>query len=174
VAASERRSNLALQGRRRTWRLHLGSARLVPGRQPLRTRRDHWDICRGDECGCVWPAAWRLAGKMARVQRLEAFWREVSSRGAHQSDPTLAAGCAPGPLESRLFTELSLFRCALEVRLSPYEFNPLNFNPLRDIVERTLSILKKCTAAIRFEAVHRSHQCLYRQDPGLQREGSDA
>ncbi|MGS4887323.1 patatin-like phospholipase family protein [Roseibium sp. MB-4] len=72
---------------------------------------------------------------------LEAFWREVSTES--RTSPIQRS-----PLDVLLghwsldYSPSYLYFDVLSRFASPYEFNPLNFNPLRDIVERTVDFEK--------------------------------
>ncbi|MBO9421893.1 patatin-like phospholipase family protein [Labrenzia sp. R4_2] len=72
---------------------------------------------------------------------LEAFWREVSTEA--RTSPIQRS-----PLDVLLghwsldYSPSYLYFDVLSRFASPYEFNPLNFNPLRDIVERTVDFEK--------------------------------
>ena len=81
---------------------------------------------------------------------MEDFWRQVSQAGAvfspvKRTPWELGAGLNPfmqnwSLEQSPAFSFFESFTHAL----SPYQFNPLNFNPLRDVIERTID----------FDAVH--------------------
>ena len=68
---------------------------------------------------------------------LEFFWREVSRRGA-----TLAQMSPPSGLEAlNPFTSWTpfAFATALSNFASPYDFNPFDYNPLRDALEKSIN-----------------------------------
>jgi len=73
-------------------------------------------------------------------QRLEAFWRGVSSEGLGNSfgkilGPILAFWKLPAYPGLRIFQDFSSFT-------SPYMFNPLNINPLRELLEELVDFEK--------------------------------
>jgi hypothetical protein len=82
---------------------------------------------------------------MARVQR----WKPSGEKLAPRRAPV---PIQRSPLDVLLghwsldYSPSYLYFDVLSRFASPYEFNPLNFNPLRDIVERTVDF-EKCTAA---------------------------
>lgn len=81
-------------------------------------------------------------GRDAARQKLEEFWWEVSKAGAIFSpvrgnpvERMLGIGSGENPFAYFMFdTVTRLF--------SPYQFNPLDLNPLRDVLERTIDFKK--------------------------------
>ena len=82
-----------------------------------------------------------IGGEEGARATLEAFWREVSAEA--RTSPIQRS-----PLDVLLghwsldYSPSYLYFDVLSRFASPYEFNPLNFNPLRDIVERTVDFEK--------------------------------
>ncbi|CTQ69129.1 patatin-like phospholipase family protein [Roseibium alexandrii] len=82
-----------------------------------------------------------VGGEEGARATLEAFWREVSTEA--RTSPIQRS-----PLDVLLghwsldYSPSYLYFDVLSRFASPYEFNPLNFNPLRDIVERTVDFEK--------------------------------
>ncbi|WP_422020366.1 patatin-like phospholipase family protein [Roseibium sp.] len=82
-----------------------------------------------------------VGGEEGARATLEAFWREVSAEA--RTSPIQRS-----PLDVLLghwsldYSPSYLYFDVLSRFASPYEFNPLNFNPLRDIVERTVDFEK--------------------------------
>lgn len=81
---------------------------------------------------CAFAMGRMRGGADGAREALESFWRATS----HAGGPFRA----PGPAASRLFPWLD----ALNRMFSPYDVNPFNLDPLRDILERQID----------FEAVH--------------------
>lgn len=79
-------------------------------------------------------------GMEAARQGLEEFWRRVSHAGERLRGPFdgWLEGCGLGHFTARGWTEW------MTRILSPYEFNPLNLNPLREAIEESVD----------FEALH--------------------
>ncbi|MCH8178902.1 MAG: patatin-like phospholipase family protein [Proteobacteria bacterium] len=82
----------------------------------------------------------RSDGRRHAQQALRAFWQDVSQHGPLFSPLTLQAD---GQLKSQFnfdqfpaYQWLNLFMRAF----SPYEFNPLNLNPLRTVLERHVAV----------------------------------
>ena len=97
-------------------------------------------------------------GPQEARKRLADFWRAASRDGdlpdaaARGRGPavlvraaTRARRCRPGSTRCRSL-------------LSPYDFNPLNINPLKDLIERFVDF-EAVRAVRRPQAVHRRDQC---------------
>lgn len=80
-------------------------------------------------------------GEDGARQHLETFWREVSDEARHSP-------IQRSPLDVLLghwsldYSPSYLYFDVLSRFASPYEFNPLNINPLRDVVERMVDFDK--------------------------------
>ena len=154
-------------GRRRARRLHLGRARPAARGRPARDRGDHRRQRRLDERR---RAARRLArgrpGGRARAaaQVLEAGQprRACCRRCSARSSTSSSASGAP--TARRRSSGSTPGRSAA----SPYEFNPLDINPLRDALNELIDFDAR-PRLHRGEAVRRRDQRLDRQDPRLQR-----
>ena len=122
-------------GRRRARRIHLGRARLPAGRRAHRHRGHFRHVGRRDQR--------RDAGRRARARRrraearkrLDDFWRAASLDG---NLPALQRSVI-----DRLFSftpyegsPVQAWFNAVARYMSPYDLNPLNINPLRDLIER--------------------------------------
>jgi NTE family protein len=102
--------------------------------------------------GAALALGWEHGGPAAARALLEKFWRSVSGLGqpmaAWLRGPAAAVGgdldWSPGYVAFDLMTRF----------LSPYQFNPLNLNPLRRVVEETLDFgaLHACRAVKLFVA----------------------
>jgi hypothetical protein len=117
---------------RLAWRLHLGRSRSPFGRALAQDRRHLRHVGGGDECGGAGPRPSAGRGAGAR-EALEAFWRRVSD----------AARFSPfqrGPLDvilGRWTLDSSPIYVAMDLMsrlVSPYDFNPMGKNPLREIL----------------------------------------
>jgi len=89
-------------------------------------------------------------GREEARERLSAFWHAASSGGGL---PPLQRA-----VTSRLFTMLPIpaspiqaWMAAMSRYFSPYDFNPLNINPLRDLIE----------SFVDFDAIHQSDLALF-------------
>ncbi len=80
-------------------------------------------------------------GKDGARQRLENFWREVSDEARHSPIQRSPLDVLMGHW-SLDYSPSYLYFDVLSRFASPYEFNPLNVNPLRDVVERTVDFDK--------------------------------
>lgn len=81
-------------------------------------------------------------------QALENFWREMSLAGdAFSPVKQLPWENALGPYSMNASLTFNIFDNITRM-FSPYEWNPFNFNPLRDIVERSVDFekLHECTS----------------------------
>ena len=67
---------------------------------------------------------WLESGRKGAIQKLERFWRMIAERS-----PARWLG-----MGGRAAQTLNQMFAALSKQVSPYELNPLDFNPLRDIV----------------------------------------
>ena len=81
------------------------------------------------------PTDWRAAGGAEAQKRLADFWRAVSNTG---NLPPLQRAVVERmlsfmPLEG---TPMQAWLDLLSKYFSPYDFNPLNINPLKDLFER--------------------------------------
>ncbi len=103
----------------------------------------------GTSAGAVNAAAFAIgyetAGPAGARERMAAFWRAVSAAG----EPVAAWLRGPGALFGRQPLDRSPAYWAFDAVtrfLSPYQFNPLDYNPLRDVVERVLDFgtLHRC------------------------------
>ena len=121
-------------GRRRPWRLHLGRARRAARGRAARLRGDLRHQRRRHERRSARrrPDA-RRRHEGAR-QRLAAFWRRVSREGGGIGAPAKSCNRCSA---SGTVTELSRRSTSSSSSprfVSPYRTNPLNINPLRDLV----------------------------------------
>lgn len=80
-------------------------------------------------------------GKDGARERLENFWREVSDEARHSPIQRSPLDVLMGHW-SLDYSPSYLYFDVLSRFASPYEFNPLNVNPLRDVVERTVDFDK--------------------------------
>ncbi len=96
----------------------------------------------------VLASGWASGGRPAARDALRAFWSEVaaSARRASPFDRGLFGAFLGNPLAA--WSGLGQYRDLLGRMLSPYQFNPLNYNPLRDVVGRIVD----------FDAVRASEQ----------------
>ena len=143
-AAPRKPINLALQGGGAHGAFTWGVLdQLLDGRAD-RDRRHFRDIGRRDQRGDASPTASCAAGPSAARQRLADFWRAVSVDG-HL--PDLQRGVV-----ERLFAfvrRATVRRGSARCRASgrPMHLNPLNINPLKDLIERFVD----------FEAIRARH-----------------
>ena len=134
--------------RRRARRLHLGRARPDSGRRPARDRGHLRDLGRRGQRGAALPTGSRAAAPRRRGKRLADFWRAVSVNG-HL--PDLQRGVV-----DRLFSFAAArppWLGALSRFWSPYDLNPLNINPLKELIERFVDF-EAIRARQRSRAVH--------------------
>ena len=130
-----RRHQSRAAGRRRAWRVHLGRARPSAARRAARDRRHFRHLGRRDQC--------RDAGRRA-VARRSARRRAsgLPNSGAPQAATATCRRCNARSSD-RLFSFIPIaaspFKAwfdAMSRYLSPYDLNPLNINPLKDLIER--------------------------------------
>ena len=78
---------------------------------------------------------------------LEEFWRKIVERSAGPRSPFAMFALPPDPKMLRSFYEYSpgwLFTDWLTRTFSPYQLNPLNLNPLRDLLEELIDFDEVC------------------------------
>ncbi|HLT27048.1 MAG TPA: patatin-like phospholipase family protein [Zeimonas sp.] len=94
----------------------------------------------------VLAAGWAASGRAGAREALRTFWSEVAAtaRRATPFDRGLFGAFLGNPLAA--WSGLGQYYDLVGRMLSPYQFNPLNYNPLRDIVARVVD----------FDAVRRS------------------
>lgn len=80
-------------------------------------------------------------GEEGARARLETFWREVSDEARHSPIQRSPLDVLMGNWNLD-YSPSYLYFDVLSRFASPYEFNPLNINPLRDVVERTVDFDK--------------------------------
>ena len=89
-------------------------------------------------------------GREGARTRLRAFWEEIGDRSPAGMSPfTMFALPGVPPEAMARFYELSPFHVAgdmLSRVMSPYQFNPLNINPLREILARHVNFSHVCGA----------------------------
>ena len=122
-------------GRRRAWRLHLGRARSSARRRTADGRRHFRHLGRRGQRG----DAGRRPGARRPARKRASGWPISGARRASAAIcPTVQRAVA-----DRLFSLLpsegsptfNWFK-AWSQYLSPYDLNPLNINPLKDLIER--------------------------------------
>ena len=77
-------------------------------------------------------------GKMRARDRLDAFWREVAEAGTRMS-PFQRAPFDSGGRYDLTQSPMYLISMAMMRAFSPYQFNPQNVNPLRDLIDRFIN-----------------------------------
>ncbi len=84
----------------------------------------------------VLASGWASGGRTAARDALRAFWSDVaaSARRASPFDRGLFGAFLGNPLAA--WSGLGQYYDLVGRMLSPYQFNPLNYNPLRDVVAR--------------------------------------
>ncbi len=91
-------------------------------------------------------------------QRLAEFWRGASASAA--PFPARSAPCSTGLLS--LFpvggSPVQIFVDAMSRMMSPYDFNPLNINPLKDLIERFVDF-EAIRNFAQMRVVHLGDQC---------------
>ena len=155
-------------GRRRPWRLHLGRARPAARRRPDRDRRHLRRLGRSGERG--------HAGRRARPRRAgrgAAAARRLLARGERRrplARPAARRGRAAVPLRA---AASGLWFGAMSRMLSPYDLNPLNINPLKDLIERFVDF-EAIRGDPRPRAVHFRHQRPHRRAARVHARGNHA
>ena len=121
-------------GRRRARRIHLGRARLSARGRAHRHRGHFRHLGRRDEC--------RDAGRRARARRAGGSAQAARRVLARREPRRQSAGLQRSVLD-RLFSftpfegsPVQAWFDAVARYMSPYDLNPLNINPLRDLIER--------------------------------------
>lgn len=91
-------------------------------------------------------------GRDGAREALEAFWREISRRGA-PLDALMPSSAASDMMSKNPFSTMTAhnFAAAMSAFLSPYDFNPFDLNPLRQTVRDRID----------FDAVRRSSVRLF-------------
>lgn len=87
-------------------------------------------------------------GREGAREKLEEFWRNVSAYGAPGGGVHSAMDMLFGPLNPRRTVVRPLIQAGLQV-LSPYDVNPLGFNPLSKIIQDTLDLEAIATSPVR-------------------------
>lgn len=102
----------------------------------------------------VLASGWEKGGREAAREALHAFWSEVAAaaRRANPFDRGLFGAFLGNPLAA--WAGLGQYYDLVGRMLSPYQFNPLNYNPLRDIVARSVDFdaVRRCAAPRLFVA----------------------
>ena len=123
----------------------------------LDDRRHFRRLGRRDQRRRCSPTAWRAAGARRRSKRLADFWRAASRDG---NLPALQRAVI-----DRLFSFMPLegspiqaWFDAMSRYFSPYDVNPLNINPLKDVIERFVDF-EALRGLLRSAAVRFRDQC---------------
>ncbi|PVB59880.1 patatin-like phospholipase family protein [Labrenzia sp. 011] len=88
-------------------------------------------------------------GRTGAQRALESFWRDVSSRGRLGRYNTATAQAVLGGLG----IDIAMMRPLLETGMqmfSPYEFNPVGLNPLRNVIRNSIDISAVARSPIAF------------------------
>ncbi len=102
----------------------------------------------------VLASAWTRGGRAAARDALRAFWSDVATSALHASpfDRGLFGAFLGNPIAA--WSGLGQYYDLVGRMLSPYQFNPLNFNPLRDIIARAVDFdaVRRCEDPLLFIA----------------------
>lgn len=86
-------------------------------------------------------------GRQGAKDLLAEFWRKIVERSAGPASPFVMFAMPPDPATMAGFYEYSpsyLFGEWLTRTFSPYQLNPLNINPLRDLLEELIDFDEVC------------------------------
>ena len=114
---------------------------------------------------------WLEGGRDGARSELEAFWRAISVDGRSARPERAAVRQLPRRLGARRHAVRPVWLELFAQFASPYEINPLDINPLRDMLA-TWSISSKVRACDDDQALRRRDQCPHRQDRDLRTAAS--
>ena len=97
--------------------------------------------------GCALAYGLHLGGPERARETLHEFWRAVHEAGARYRPPQALPFASPLGSQAQGWLAWFLFDTVTRV-LSPYQFNPLDINPLRDVLDETIDFeeLARCSA----------------------------
>ncbi|HET7409866.1 MAG TPA: patatin-like phospholipase family protein [Paracoccaceae bacterium] len=147
----EKRVNLALQGGGAHGAFTWGALDRL-----LEEERLDFDGISGTSAGAMNAAmlktGWMTGGHAGARAQLDRFWGEIRARAQRQANPwTQMAGWfwrdTPWAAAALSQNPLSMMQQALSRHFSPYEWNPLNLNPLRDLLVEMTDFDEVCRAS---------------------------
>ncbi|MEL6216825.1 MAG: patatin-like phospholipase family protein, partial [Pseudomonadota bacterium] len=86
-----------------------------------------------------------ISGRDGAREKLEEFWREAA-RAGERSGAVMGDGIARASGIGLDFWPGYQFFDAMVRTFSPYQLNPLNLNPLRDVIERVIDFDRLCAS----------------------------